>query len=425
MNNIKLIIKKLGPIVNTEINMAPVMIFTGSSNLGKSYVNFLAYYVMNVFSSNRITGFLHTKISDETAAKKEFSFKFSLDDLCRWMEQDVKLFFQYLLNYPDVPCEVSFEFESKITDFNLTVKRIGNFKGISKDSLPVILIQIKDQEIMYLLTSNDIINDISVPVSRALSDIISGIEKRNSYLLPPGRASLLNESYSRQAESSKIGMYDIFLRDFDRINNLRNNNMQKSGSRKIDKKTINLINGALNSTKDGLFLKLQDDINIPLSAAASSIKELSPFLLWMETEDFYKDSMCIEEPEAHAHPEMQYGIADMIATCINKGAFIQMTTHSDYMLARLNQLIKLYDLKNTDVALFEKISKGMKIDKELALDKSKINAYYFFIDKDSHKIRVQKQDVSDGVPFTTFMDAVKMQMDWDNLYEGDADYGNI
>ena len=209
------------------------------------------------------------------------------------------------------------------------------------------------------------------------------------------------------------------------MNALSMNAAMLSGSRKIDKKTINLINGALNSTKDGLFLKLQDEINIPLSAAASSIKELSPFLLWMETEDFYKDSMCIEEPEAHAHPEMQYGIADMIATCINKGAFIQMTTHSDYMLARLNQLIKLYDLKNTDVALFEKISKGMKIDKELALDKSKINAYYFFIDKDSHKIRVQKQDVSDGVPFTTFMDAVKMQMDWDNLYEGDADYGNI
>lgn len=425
MNNITLKIKRLGPVVDAEINMAPFMIFTGSSNLGKSYVNFLTYYTMNLFSSYRIAEFLHTIISEEIAEKREFSFKFTLDDLCEWMKQDVKLFFQYLLSYPNVPCDVSFEFESPIKEFNVTVKKKGKIRGVSENLASLVTVAINENETIALITINDIVNDISAPLSRKLSAIILAIQRENSYLLPPGRASLLNDSYSRQAETSKIGMYDIFLRDFDRINNMRNLFLQKSINIEYDKKNNNLIHGTLSSTKDGLFLKLNDNTEIPLSAAASSIKELSPFVLWMETETFYKDSMCIEEPEAHAHPEMQYDIADLIASCVNKGAFIQMTTHSDYLLARLNQLIKLFDLKEKDAVLFNDICSKLGIDMALALDKSKIKAYYFSIDKESNGIKVEEQDVADGIPFSTFMGAVKMQMDWDNVYEENIDYGNL
>ena len=425
MNNIKLNIKRLGPVADTEISMSPFMIFTGSSNLGKSYVNFLTYYVMSIFSSNRIAGFLRTKISDKTAEKKEISFSFTLKEMCKWLEQDVKLFFQYLLNYPDVPCEVSFEFESMIKDFKVTINELDKLEGLYEGDMPVLVTRINDEQIILLKNSKDVINNISNPLSKVLGGIILGNKIRYTFLLPPGRASLLNESYSRQAESSKIGMYDIFLRDFDRINNLRNRSMHRTPGSKSNKKVESLINGVLNSTKDGLFLKLNDNTEIPLSAAASSIKELSPFVLWMQTVGFQNDSMCIEEPEAHAHPEMQYGIADLLAKCVNRGAFIQMTTHSDYLLARLNQLIKLFDLKKKDTELYKKISGSLDIDRELALDKNKIRAYYFSVDKESHSVKVEEQDVTDGIPFSTFMNAVKMQMDWDNLYEKDTEYGDL
>ena len=425
MNNIKLNIKRLGPVADTEIRMAPFMIFTGSSNLGKSYVNFLTYYVMSVFSGNRIAGFLRSKISDKTAEKKEFSFSFTLNEICKWMEQDVKLFFQYLLNYPNVPCEVSFEFETEIKDFKVRINELDRLDGIYGGEMPIIVSKINEEQIFSLKDSKDIINCISNPISKVLSGIILEKKRRYTFLLPPGRASLLNESYSRQAESSKVGMYDIFLRDFDRINNMRNRSVHRIPGSKSNKKVDSLINGVLNSTKDGLFLKLNDNTEIPLSAAASSIKELSPFVLWMQTVGFQYDSMCIEEPEAHAHPEMQYGIADLLAKCVNKGAFIQMTTHSDYLLARLNQLIKLFDLKKKNSELYRNISDRLDIDKELPLDKSKIRAYYFSVDKDNYGVKVEEQDVTDGIPFSTFMNAVKMQMDWDNLYEGDTDYGNL
>lgn len=188
MNNIKLNIKRLGPVADTEIRMAPFMIFTGSSNLGKSYVNFLTYYVMSVFSGNRIAGFLRSKISDKTAEKKEFSFSFTLNEICKWMEQDVKLFFQYLLNYPNVPCEVSFEFETEIKDFKVRINELDRLEGIYGGEMPIIVTKINEEQIFSLKDSKDIINCISNPISKVLSGII--LEKKEDILSYSRRAGL-------------------------------------------------------------------------------------------------------------------------------------------------------------------------------------------------------------------------------------------
>lgn len=209
---------------------------------------------------------------------------------------------------------------------------------------------------IYVLQSKDKIQEICFLTSKYLCKKLLGREISHAYLLPPGRASLLNESYSTQAQSSKIGMYDIFLKDFDLINNRRMKDMQKTIRQATDAKTVKIremINGEVNNKKEGLVLKINEQTELPLSAAASSIRELSPVILWMQTNDLSKDSMCIEEPEAHAHPEMQYSIADLLASCINEGALMQITTHSDYFLARLNQLIRLDKVKRNIPETFE------------------------------------------------------------------------
>jgi len=49
----------------------------------------------------------------------------------------------------------------------------------------------------------------------------------------------------------------------------------------------------------------------------------------------------IEEPEAHLHPRAQGALARLIAKAVNGGKYVVLTTHSDYMLYRLNDLIAL------------------------------------------------------------------------------------
>ena len=51
MNKVVIKINELGPVKNQEIELKPVLLFTGESSLGKSYVNFLAYYLFYVFHS--------------------------------------------------------------------------------------------------------------------------------------------------------------------------------------------------------------------------------------------------------------------------------------------------------------------------------------------------------------------------------------
>lgn len=45
--NIRIHINKLGPIGDSEIELKPLMVFTGMSGLGKSYTAFLIYYLVN------------------------------------------------------------------------------------------------------------------------------------------------------------------------------------------------------------------------------------------------------------------------------------------------------------------------------------------------------------------------------------------
>lgn len=417
MKNLDIHIKALGPIKNAHIELAPVMFFTGASNLGKSYTNFLTYYVFNLFSSDRLKDFISSRIINDQKDTKFFRLSFTEEDLCLWMKEDVKRFFIYLLNYPDVPCDIDFKFSEKNKAFTVSYTRDLHIKEAAEEYY-LMVIGINNTRHIAATAHKNRLQTITLQIARYLGKALLDISIRYSYLLPPGRASLLNESFTTQSQSSKTGMYDIFMRDFDRINNLKMNNVQESQVQEnlqTANSIQNLIEGDLSYNKEGVVLKMKDKTEVPLSAAASSIKELSPLLLWMQTNNYGKDSMCIEEPEAHAHPDMQYQIADLLTSCINKGAFMQITTHSDYLLARLNQLIRLHNLKLKNEQEFNRICQKYHLNQELTLDKRKIKAYYFHKDKETKGIIIEKQNLEDGIPFTTFSNAVQEQISWDEV----------
>lgn len=423
MKDFRIHIEELGPITDADITLAPVMIFTGASNLGKSYTNFLTYYIFNLFSGDRLKDFIRTKITEDTERLKEFNFSFTISELKAWMKEDVRRFFVYLLNYPDIPCRIQFN-PTECTENEFAVRYTQDVSGIVKEvpkGLDLAMVSINNEDhYIYVLQSKDKIQEICFLTSKYLCKKLLGREISHAYLLPPGRASLLNESYSTQAQSSKIGMYDIFLKDFDLINNRRMKDMQKTIRQATDAKTVKIremINGEVNNKKEGLVLKINEQTELPLSAAASSIRELSPVILWMQTNDLSKDSMCIEEPEAHAHPEMQYSIADLLASCINEGALMQITTHSDYFLARLNQLIRLDKVKRNKPEAFESFCEKNGWDRNLTLDESRVGAYYFHADDAGQTIKVERMNSENGIPFATFEKAVQEQIEWNDLLE--------
>lgn len=89
--------------------------------------------------------------------------------------------------------------------------------------------------------------------------------------------------------------------------------------------------------------------------------------------DLSKTALLIEEPEAHLHPLKQRMMADITSGMLHTGAFMQVTTHSDYYLRRINELILLNRLSNRED--FKAIAEKLGVLPELAIDTATVSAY--------------------------------------------------
>ena len=122
---IKAHINSLGPIKDAVIEFAPFMLFTGESNMGKSYTNFLSFYVFHLFSDNRLHNFLSDKVAGKIN-KTSFEIVLTVGQLRKWMHDDVKQFMATLLNFEAIDCDVVFLFD----DWDDSQKLVFSFNRI-------------------------------------------------------------------------------------------------------------------------------------------------------------------------------------------------------------------------------------------------------------------------------------------------------
>ena len=418
MKNVRIHISKLGPIVEQEIELAQLMLFTGDSNLGKSYTNFLCYYLFNLSVSDRLNDFLLAKMQEYTDSVNQYNFNIKTDDLRLWMEDDVKRFFGYLLAYSSIDCDVHFYFD-EVPD-TIPVSIIEHAIDDDESKLLSVHLVVNQNPVDFRITKAFKKDDILTWIKYLLVSELTGNIVINSLLMPPGRASLLSGSFTTQKGSAKMGLYEIFLVDNDKINFrvLRSTSL-KEDHQFFQSRIRKLIGGDLVFSQNGLELKLETGQVIPIEAAASSIKELAPILMWMKaTSTMQYESICIEEPEAHCHPMMQAQLADLLVACINKGSLMQITTHSDYLLKRLNELLRLDDLKKSNPERFEDYCTKYQHSRTLTMSREMIKAYYFHYSPEEKCVKIELQDLSDGIPFDSFSQIIDDEMEFDDFMDG-------
>lgn len=78
----------------------------------------------------------------------------------------------------------------------------------------------------------------------------------------------------------------------------------------------------------------------PPSRASSMLTELAPILLALKGDICQTDRLTIDEPESHLHPAMQRKVALLLADVVNHGIGVTVTTHSDFFLGEINNLIR-------------------------------------------------------------------------------------
>ena len=86
------------------------------------------------------------------------------------------------------------------------------------------------------------------------------------------------------------------------------------------------------------------DADLPLMRTSSMVSELAPVVLYLRYLVRPGDLLIIEEPESHLHPAMQATFARELARLVRFGVRIMLTTHSEWMLEALANLVRLSDL---------------------------------------------------------------------------------
>ncbi len=105
-----------------------------------------------------------------------------------------------------------------------------------------------------------------------------------------------------------------------------------------------------------LYHPKQVEEEVRLTRVSSMVSELAPLVLFLRGGIRPGDTLIIEEPEAHLHPGAQTEIALTLAGLVRAGVRVVVTTHSDWFLKEIANLIRIGELKRKGVQKVEKMA---------------------------------------------------------------------
>ena len=156
--------------------------------------------------------------------------------------------------------------------------------------------------------------------------------------------------------------------------------LPKDGSALADDKLFdevkNLVGGYYgNATEDIRFIsKARGEgrsFNIPLHLASSSARGLSDLYFYLRHTAARDQLLIIDEPESHLDTRNQVLFARMLAGFVAAGLRVLVSTHSDYLVKELNNLIML----SRDFPEKEAVAKKLGYRVGVGLDPQSVRAY--------------------------------------------------
>lgn len=194
-------------------------------------------------------------------------------------------------------------------------------------------------------------------LSKAVHKPFEQVARESQLYIPAGRSFFTSIGKIVTAFEDR-SMLDPVVTRFGRfITSLREHQILEREPKPPLLKTLEkLIDGEVVNEKGKQFLATPDGRSIPFSALSSGQQELLPLLSSLQFALQYSrhnpQLLYIEEPEAHLFPSAQTALVEMFAQMIlipksakqSQGIRTILTTHSPYVLAKINNLIKAGEL---------------------------------------------------------------------------------
>jgi AAA15 family ATPase/GTPase len=380
--------KNLGAIKNTELDLRPLTVIIGPNNSNKTYVAYSVYGIYrNLIDFEPYINRMHVRY----AAKNRVEVKIDKNFISLLLEafilkvvtfkDDLTSFFQdssrQLFKNTHFNARIS---PGEVTDALHKVINEGEvfFSGSDES----ILVSFKEQNLIIAIpkmdkdwTPRDINRAALLSVLWAIEEAFFSLgthllpAERNAFiltykLLGNRRYKLLKETqrglFSRDVGERQVELlreqgdirYAQPIEDFlDLLADIELNGVRiiakyKDDFQKLADKIEKSIQGnnkiKLRATRLGgreILVGVRKGLDIDLYNASSSIKQLTPLLLYLRYRAVSGDLLIIDEPEMNLHPESQAKLLEALAVLVKLGVKVLLTTHSPYFMAHLNNLI--------------------------------------------------------------------------------------
>lgn len=412
----KIKVENLGVIEQGEVDVSkPLTIFTGANNSGKSYMAYLAYAYLTSLSPHSKENSLYYKclplLLDAFEKANVLKEYYRGNDIVLDLAHFAQKYFNPIANQVfskvinDSSAEIfasSLNFRSQI-DFHHT-PLFGNIPKRETHLQSIATELSLENNILTLHSVNPLPEQSSI--QSYIYGILSSISATNSFYFFPAERSSIN-LFSKEIFRQKSAQRDELAHIIQSNDNAENivKSLKKNGT--FTPRYPLAINDYLayasdfeHFTKqpktvfDDLAVELENTLsgkisvnqygslefkpkgtrkNLPLHLSSSMVKSLSGLVIYLRHIAKENDYIIIDEPELNLHPSTQVKVARLLAKIANRGVKLIISTHSDYIIHELSNLILLNNDFKGKKALQKKY--GYKQNDHISGDKISVYAF--------------------------------------------------
>ena len=398
-------VNNFGPIEEAEIDLRPLTVFVGESNTGKTYLAALIYALHQHFrgisqypwagSIAHYFGFVHRYTQDRQETLEQ-----EMLEILEKLNMPERPF-----KYSDLPEHVSTRLESRLTDqedfpnelircFDLeSASKLIRFNGNQANEMRISLSVSDGDQTCWDFEARDTGSSKPIIEGHINPDIvlldandakrktefreISDVERffrtlnnrwlrtENSYYLPAARSGIVQSrnvlatALIRRATRIGLDRFEVstfsgMIGDFlEQIVNYKERKGPASKVSRIAKQLeTELLEGKIEvkrptpeASTEFLYRPKQAEEALRMSHSSAMVSELAPLALFLRSIVKQGDLLIIEEPESHLHPGAQTKIAQTLARMVRAGVRVMITTHSNYLLQQIGNLIREGELR--------------------------------------------------------------------------------
>lgn len=424
----KIDFENLGGIDKGGIELNDFTLFCGKNNSGKTYVMYSLYgllekdfdikfnFVKNIIEKLKQYGTHRLDVKDilnshriEMVKNIESHFKEYLPRLFGVTDEE----------FSNTAIHLDFDDEDlQARAIKKSAKRMLSLGKVKNWSLS--LEKEADSSTIQLTLHNTEIPDRLLQdfISKSLVSILFTCLSKDSFLLPAERAGLnlffkeLSSTRNlllQHAQKDKVDPMELLkdiinsryadpVQDYIQyLNEIGRTQRQKSIYREYAKSIQKIVlkgKYEVDSQGNVSFIPNKSSQKLPLHFSSSTVKTLFGLVFYLEHLAKEGDCIMIDEPELNLHPDNQRQVARILAQLVNMGLKVIVSTHSDYFVRELNNLIML----KKDFAGAADLQKKYGYQDNELLAGKQVSAYLF----NEKKITPMMVDDEEGIIAETF-----------------------